>query len=202
MSVQTYFIRHGYALHNDLFWSIGKEAYTKYRDTPLLYKGFLQAEDCRENYVKNGSLKNTELVLVSPLSRTINTALSIFGSNTFFSTKIIALDCLMEYPLGGDEMCNKRKNIKILEHNYPTIDYSFIKNKEVEWPFKKESIAGLEKRIEKMVKFIKNRYEKKIAVVSHSSYISQYLRKDIGDEHNDLIHCFPYGPYTVQKYKL
>ena len=66
MSKSIYFIRHGYALHNDLFWSIGKDAYKKYQDTPLLHKGYLQANDCKKKYVKpwNGRLKNIDIVKV------------------------------------------------------------------------------------------------------------------------------------------
>ena len=116
MSKSVYFIRHGYALHNDLFWSIGTDAYKKYHDTPLLDKGYLQANKCKEIHVKpwDGKLKNIDVVLVSPLSRTISTALTIFGDTRNWSTKFIALDCLMEYPQEGIEMCNKRKKIEIL----------------------------------------------------------------------------------------
>ena len=65
MSKSIYFIRHGYALHNDLFWSIGTDAYKKYQDTPLLHKGYLQANDCKKKHVKpwNGKLKNIDIVV-------------------------------------------------------------------------------------------------------------------------------------------
>ena len=43
---------------------------------------------------------------------------------------------------------------------------------------------------------------KKIAVVSHSSFLGQYLFKKIGDEHNELEHCHPFGPYSINRYKL
>lgn len=202
MSKSIYFIRHGYALHNDLFWSIGTDAYKKYQDTPLLHKGYLQANDCKKKHVKpwNGKLKNIDIVLVSPLSRTINTALSIFGDTRHYCTKFIALDCLMEYPQGGDEVCNKRKKIDILKDNYPTIDFSELSGDN--WDNNKESIEELEERIETMVKYIQKLNANRIAVVSHSSFLGQYLHKKIGDEHNELEHCFPFGPYTIDKYKL
>ena len=202
MSKSIYFIRHGYALHNDLFWSIGTDAYKKYQDTPLLHKGYLQANDCKKKHVKtwNGKLKNIDIVLVSPLSRTINTALSIFGDTRHYCTKFIALDCLMEYPQGGDEVCNKRKKIEILKDNYPTIDFSELSGDH--WGDNKESIEGLEERIDTMVNYIQKLDAKRIAVVSHSSFLGQYLHKKIGDEHNELEHCFPFGPYTIDKYKL
>ena len=52
MNKQVIFIRHGYALHNDLFWKLGKKAYSDYVDTPLLNRGFLQAYHCREMFIK------------------------------------------------------------------------------------------------------------------------------------------------------
>ena len=39
-----YCIRHGTALHNKLFWTMGRKAYTHYHDTPLLEKGWREAE--------------------------------------------------------------------------------------------------------------------------------------------------------------
>ena len=203
MSKSVYFIRHGYALHNDLFWSIGTDAYKKYHDTPLLDKGYLQANKCKLDHVKpwNGKLKNIDVVLVSPLSRTISTALTIFGDTRHYCTKFVALDCLMEYPQGGDEFCNKRKKIEILKDNYPIIDFSELKE-ENHWNNYKESMKDLEKRIDTMIEYIKNLDAKKIAVVSHSSFLGQYLFKKIGDEHNELEHCYPFGPYTINKYKL
>jgi len=203
MSKLIYFIRHGYALHNDLFWSIGRDAYKNYYDTPLLDKGYLQANLCKKKYVKpwDGKLKNIDIVLVSPLSRTISTALTIFGDTSHYSTKFIALDCLMEYPQGGDEMCNRRKKIELLKDNYPTIDFSELKE-DNHWNENKESIEELEKRIQTMVDYIEKLDAKKIAVVSHSSFLGQYLFKKIGDENNELEHCYPFGPYTINKYKL
>ncbi len=44
MEKTLYCIRHGYALHNKLFFEIGPRAYSEYRDTPLLEKGFNQAK--------------------------------------------------------------------------------------------------------------------------------------------------------------
>ena len=34
-----YCIRHGYALHNQLYKHMGSRAYYEYRDTPLLHQG-------------------------------------------------------------------------------------------------------------------------------------------------------------------
>ena len=83
------------------------KAYSDYRDTHLLHEGYLQAKECKEKHKE--ILDDVELVLVSPLTRTLQTAVGIFGKSPFFRTKMRALDCLMEYPQGGPELCNKRK---------------------------------------------------------------------------------------------
>jgi len=197
MSKKVFFIRHGYALHNKLFWEIGAKAYSDYVDTPLLHKGYIQADECRKRYKKE--LKDIELVLVSPLTRTLQTAVSIFGESTFFRTKIRALDCLMEYPQGGPELCNKRKTREILRRNYPTVEFTYVKDGEVEWNQNKETIKELQSRIDEMIEFIRKRPETKIAVVSHSSILCQHLYGEIYDEENELMHCQPYGPYKFAK---
>ena len=45
MNKVLYFIRHGTALHNVLFWEQGEDVYKKYRDTPLVKKGVEEAKN-------------------------------------------------------------------------------------------------------------------------------------------------------------
>ena len=67
------------------------------------------------------------------------------------------------------------------------------KDNKLPWnPNKRESIEELELRHKLLLNWIKNRPEKNICVVSHSSYISQLLFKNVPDEENELKHCFPY----------
>ena len=47
-------------------------------------------------------------------------------------------------------------------------------------------------RIEKMFDWIGQRRETRIAIVSHSSFIGQTKDNKIGDENNELLHCYPY----------
>ena len=185
MEKHLYCIRHGLALHNVLFWHMGSKAYTEHRDTPLLDEGYLQAQKLRNTWE---DINKIELVLVSPCLRTLQTCSNIFDK---VGTKTIALDCLIEYPMGGDEICNKRKDKEMLLSNFPWIDFSNIKNK-VDWSEKNETVKELEKRIEQLKEYIKIRPEKHIAIVSHSSYIGQMIFKKIEDEENELKHCHPY----------
>ena len=189
MNKQIIFIRHGYALHNDLFWKLGNKAYSDYVDTPLLNKGFSQAYHCREMFLKeiNQLGRKPDIVLVSPLTRTLQTAMCIFSDDI----KIKALDCLVEYPQGGFEKCNIRKCKKLLKTIYTNIDFTEI-DQNLLWSSEEETIDELNGRISKLWNYIGTRKEKLIAVVSHSSYIGQLKDKIIGDEQHELKHCYPY----------
>ena len=93
MTKLLYCIRHGTALHNVTFWKIGRKAYTDFKDTPLIDKGKMEALQLGIDW-KN--LFSVELVLVSPLSRTLDTAKYIFKDHP--NVQVIALDELMEHP--------------------------------------------------------------------------------------------------------
>jgi len=187
MNKVLYFIRHGTALHNILFFKYGNSVYRRYRDTPLVATGMEESKLLGENWK---DINKIELVIVSPLLRTLQTTENIFSKKNI---PIIGLDCLMEYPQGL-EICNHRKSIIEYKPCYPKVDFSHIENDiEKNWRCDRyETIEELDDRIKNMIGFINTRNEKHIAVVSHSSFIQQFLYNKIGDEENELIHCHPY----------
>ena len=67
-------------------------------------------------------IKDIDLVLVSPLTRTLQTATNIFKNR---NVKMIAIDEIMEHPQSF-EICNQRLDKKILVDLYPHIDFSQI----------------------------------------------------------------------------
>ena len=187
MNKTLYCIRHGTALHNVLFWDYGSEVYQKYRDTPLVAKGVEEAKKLGKTWKE---IDNIELILVSPLLRTLQTASHIFENKNI---PMLALDCIMEYPQGYSDICNHRKTIVELKPCYPNIDFSYINKKKDIWrPDRDETINELNSRINELKKFIKSRNEKHIAIISHSSYLGHFLFNKIGDENNELEHCMPY----------
>ena len=194
MSKNIYCIRHGEALHNVLFWEIGEKVYLLYRDTPLTMKGVKQAQQLGESNFCLGN-NDIDLILVSPLLRTLQTATNIFCKNPddVLPCPMIALDCIKEYPQGLDE-CNHRKSIQEYKYCFPHVDFTHIEyNEDLFWKrYELESIENLDIRLKKMKEFIKSRPEKNIVLVSHSSYLGWFLNKNIGDEHNELEHCKVY----------
>ena len=191
MEKNIYFVRHGYALHNFLFWKLNREAYN-IRDTQLLQEGVEQASELNKKWKE---INDIELVVCSPSIRTLDTALLVF-KGTKHENKIKALDYLLEYPLGVEE-CNRRKDKDVLKTLYKNVSFNDLVNNKLPWnPNKRESVEELEVRHKLLLNWIKNRPEKNICVVSHSSYISQFLFNEIPNEENELKHCVPY------KYKL
>ena len=190
MSKYLYLIRHGKALHNELFDKIGVKAF-RIKDTidsPLTNLGNEQSISLGKTWTIKDEI---ELVIVSPLTRTLETAINIFGNNT----PIVCQEFLREYPIGEDT-CNKRSDTNLLIQKFPTIDFSHIHLKtDTLWSHKRESIEELDKRIQKMISYIQSCPENKIAIVSHGSYIGHFKDKKIrylenGDE--ELKHCYPY----------
>ena len=185
MEKTIYCIRHGYALHNKLFWDIGRRVYNEYRDTPLLEEGYNQAKELNKSW---DELKKIDLVVVSPCTRTLETAMFVFKNK---NVPFIAKDFLIEYPIGGYENCNRRKDILDLKYKYPYINFE-IEDNELDWSDRKETIIELENRIEEMIHWLSKRKETNIAIVTHSSFLGQFKDKKIGDEKNELKHCHPY----------
>ena len=187
---KIYCIRHGKALHNVLHSLIGKIAYTseKYIDTPLVEEGIYQSEKLGVTWKNKNSI---EIVFVSPCTRTLDTAMNIFKGS---GKKIIAVEEIIEYSQ-GKEYCNLRKNKSILEEKYPDVDFSLIEETPKYWNnSREETLDELKIRDLKFKHFLNNRNEKKICIVSHSTYLKQFLfgMIDSLNENKELKHCFPY----------
>ena len=182
-------IRHGTALHNVLYQKIGSNAYTlpMYTDTCLVDKGHEESLELGEIWEKKNEI---ETIFVSPLTRTLQTATNIFKNTNI---KMIANDDIMEYPQ-SIEYCNKRRNKYLLEHEFPNVDYRNIPDESTYWEDSStvETLFDLKKRSDKFKEMLKKRPEKNICVVSHSTFLKEFLLGDVGNIEEELGHCKPY----------
>ena len=184
-------IRHGYSLHNELFTKIGVQAFRiplSY-DAPLTNHGHVESIELGYNWDKKHDI---ELVLVSPLTRTLETCMNIFGDTN------IPIEChefLREYPIGEDT-CNKRSSLTEIKGKYPKIDFNLSMDDDLLWKENyRETIPELEIRIQIMINYIRSRKETNIAIVGHSSFLGQFKDNHIGYKENgepELKHCNPY----------
>ena len=190
MSQYLYLIRHGMALHNELYETMGVHAFTcpEVIDSPLTSEGHLQARSLAQTIHE----KQIEVVLVSPLMRTLQTAHGIFKDT---GIPIRCFEWLREFPIGQDT-CNQRSDISELKIRFPKIDFSEIdEDRDVLWTETRETRASLQRRVDDAKRYIKTLPETKIAIVSHNGFIGQFKDNHISYMENgeqDLKHCEPY----------
>ncbi len=179
--MKIYFIRHGFAKHNELYQKLGEKAYfdKSVEDAELTEIGILQAIDAGK------VLNDIEFAeyYSSPLIRCIQTM-----DNAINKDIIINLDDrLMESQ--GFHISNKRKSKYILEQNIKSIcsknsDLSKIKEK---YNFDFELNIEINNRIINFINEIKSKYKntnKNILVCTHYDWLNHffkiYLNQNVG----------------------
>ena len=193
MSKLLYCIRHGLAEHNVNYVKYGLPTFydPQFTDTSLVDTGFEQALALREGWKE---LQDIELVIVSPLKRTLQTATEIFKDHP---APIIALECVREFPM-GKHTCNKRSSKQLYENKYPHINFDDLQtNLDEEWlSHREETMDELYNRVELFKTFIAHRPETTIALVNHAGFIGQLKDQEIKylvDGKTELLHCYPYA---------
>ena len=183
-------IRHGRAFHNVLSDKIGEKAFSLKEsfDAPLVEEGILQAKELGKN---SKQLKKIDIVFVSPLTRTLQTAENIFEKNKI--VRIVAIDKMKEFPQ-GIEVCNKRRNRIELKEKFKKVDFSSLESDSDQmWRADRyERIDELKERIDEFKQFIMNENYNNIAIVSHNNFLKELLFQNCGDETYNLEHCNPY----------
>ena len=180
-------IRHGTSLHNVLFKDIGTKAYTlpKYRDTSLVGKGNLESLELGRTWDKK---EDIEIIFVSPLTRTIQTATNIFKDANI---KMIANDNIMEYPQ-AIEICNHRLSKTELSVRFPDVDFSNIPEESTYWKDSPETLFDLKERSDHFKEVLRERPEQNICIVSHSTFLKEFLLGNVGNIEEELEHCSPF----------
>ena len=183
-------IRHGQGFHNTDFLKFGRSAYydPEKADPHLTQIGISQAEFLNKHW---GELNNIDVVLVSPLSRCLQTATHIFKG---VDVPMIALENAREYPM-GQQYSNKRSQKSLLVKEYPHVNFMDLQtNEDTLWdPNNYETLSNLERRVNHVKKILENRTEKNIALVAHSTFLMKLLFDTVDeDESKELKHCHPY----------
>ncbi len=200
MSKILHLIRHGHSLHNELFSKIGTKAFRipAVIDSPLTQEGHIQSIELGHSWENK---KDIELILVSPLTRTLETCMNIFGDTDI---PIESHEFLREYPIGEDT-CNKRSSLTEIKKKYPKIKFHLEVDQDILWREDcRETIPELEERLQIMINYIRSREEKNIAIIGHSSYLGQFKDNHIGYKENgdeDLKYCYPYKFILESDYK-
>jgi broad specificity phosphatase PhoE len=200
MSKILHLVRHGHSLHNELFHKIGVQAFRVPAtiDSPLTQEGHLQSIELGQSWQTK---KDIELILVSPLTRALETCMNIFGDTNI---PMVSQEFLREYPIGEDT-CNKRSSLSLLKNRFPKIDFQLDVDQDTLWKEDyRENMIELEQRLEEMITYLQKRPEKNIAIIGHSSFFGQFKDNHIGYQENgdeELKHCWPYEFILDPDYK-
>ncbi|KAB8094613.1 hypothetical protein EE612_021836 [Oryza sativa] len=196
-----YLVRHAQGVHN----VEGEKDHSAYMspqlfDAHLTPLGWNQVDCLREHVKKSGLAQKIELVITSPLLRTMQTAVGVFGGensvdgvsapplmvenaghgsrpaiSSLNCPPFLAFEACREHL--GVHPCDKRRSITEYRALFPAIDFSLIENDEdVLWePNVREANSSVAARGMKFIDWLWTREEKEIAIVSHSGFLYHTL---------------------------
>ncbi|XP_019059193.1 PREDICTED: phosphoglycerate mutase-like protein 1 [Tarenaya hassleriana] len=194
-----HFVRHGHAMNNVEAQKDRDAVLSPHLfDAPLAELGRRQVENLRKRVIENGVMKRIELVITSPLSRAMETAVGVFGSQNeslvTSSPPIVALELARNRI--GLRPANMRRDVSeyesLLYNPFPPLSfldniYIYIQMEDEEdklWKIDvQESEEELLARGTEFMKWLWKRPEKEVAIVSHGMMLRHVLYGLAGDSH-------------------
>ncbi|XVE95141.1 hypothetical protein REPUB_Repub02eG0070900 [Reevesia pubescens] len=194
-------VRHAQGIHN----VAGEKDHAAYLseelfDAHLTPLGWQQVDNLRKHVHETGLSKKIDLVIVSPLLRTMQTTVGVFGGEGYKDgidvpplmaenageSHRLAISSLNCPPFVAVELCHehlgvhpcdRRKSISKYLPDFPAIDFSMIESDEdILWEAntreKNEEVAV---RGMKFLNWLWTRKEKEIAIVTHSGFLYHTL---------------------------
>ncbi|CAL5029083.1 unnamed protein product [Urochloa decumbens] len=208
-------VRHAQGVHN-VEGEKDPSAYMSpaFFDAPITPLGWRQVDNLREHVKKCGLMEKIELVICSPLLRTMQTAVGVFGGESYTGgvgapplmvenagqserLAISSLNCppflaveTCRERLHGGHLCDKRRSITEYQTLFPAIDFSLILNDEdVLWlPDVREAHKSVAARGMKFMDWLWTRKDKEIAIVTHSVLLQDTLRMYSKECHPTIRH--------------
>ncbi|KAL2489072.1 Phosphoglycerate mutase-like protein 2 [Forsythia ovata] len=194
-------VRHAQGIHN-VAGELDHSAYLSpdLFDAHLTPLGWQQVDNLRKHVHSSGLSKRIELVIVSPLLRTMQTAVGVFGGEVYVdgidvpplmvknagkssrptisslnSPPFVAVELCREHL--GVHWCDKRRSTTEYKQLFPGIDFSLIESDDdILWkPDVREANEELAARGLKFLNWLWTRKEKEIAVVTHSGFLIHTL---------------------------
>ncbi|KAM1030521.1 hypothetical protein TB1_033727 [Malus domestica] len=200
-------VRHGQGIHN-VEGAKNYKAYMKpeYFDARLTPLGWQQVDNLRKHVHERGLSKRIELVITSPLLRTLQTAVGVFGGEGYKDRTdvpplmvanagnserpsisnlncppIIAVELCREHL--GVHPCDNRRNISDYQFLFPAIetDEDILWKADVRETTEEVAARGL-----KFMNWLWTRKEKEIAIVTHNGFLSHTLNALGNDCHPSM----------------
>ncbi|KAL3515445.1 hypothetical protein ACH5RR_022347 [Cinchona calisaya] len=194
-------VRHAQGIHN-VDGDKNYKAYMspEYFDAHLTPLGWQQVDNLHKHVHSSGLLNRIELVVTSPLMRTMQTAVGVFGGGGYTdrmdilplmvanagnsgraaisslnSPPIVALELCREHL--GVHPCDRRRSVSEYQCLFPAIDFSLIgSDDDTLWKANvRETKEELATRGINFMKWLLTRKEKEIAVITHSGFLFHTL---------------------------
>lgn len=159
-----YWIRHGESLSNI------SDSNHDIIDPELTFTGKSQCDELKKKIKSDNIDSKIDLIIVSPLTRTLETCSNVFD-DLVNKIKFICLEEIREHI---DKPCHMRKKKNLLVNKYKHIDFSNLTHDD---DFLYKHYNGLEtksnviERCKKFVRWLKNRKEKNIVIITHGNFL-------------------------------
>ncbi|CAM8906979.1 unnamed protein product [Rhodiola kirilowii] len=207
-------VRHAQGIHN-VDGDKNYKAYMspEYFDAQLTPLGWQQVDNLRKHVHKSGLTKRIDLVITSPLLRTMQTAVGVFGGEGYTdgdrmdilplmianagnscrgaissldAPPFLAIESCREHL--GVHPCDRRRNITDYHYLFPAIDYSLIESDEdILWKADiRETTHEVASRGMEFLNWLWTRKEKEIAIVTHSGFLFHTLSA-LGNNYHPLM---------------
>jgi len=174
-----YWIRHGESLSN-----ISESNYSII-DPGLTSNGINQCKTLKTYLDNNKIIDKIDLIIVSPLYRTLETCANIIDFEKNDNIKIISLDEIREHI---NQPCHKRKSIKEKEKKYKFINFNKIIDKDEDLIYQKfngqEPKQNVISRCEWFVNWLNKRNEKNIMIITHGNFLLPMFTNVLTDVEN------------------
>jgi broad specificity phosphatase PhoE len=177
----VHFLRHAEGYHN----VAGRDDPNQYlredlQDAVLTERGIFQCQQLQGFY--QNRFKGAEVIVVSPMNRTLQTAAYVFSH---FADKIpwIALECIREQT--GLRPCDRRSHISVYKENYPFVSYESISTENDElfekYGSSREPVEEVINRGREFIQWLKSRKEREIIVVSHAAFLRNLFNEIVNE---------------------
>ncbi|KAJ4701515.1 phosphoglycerate mutase-like protein 1 [Melia azedarach] len=195
-------VRHAQGVHNvEAEKNVDALLSEELFDCSISQLGCQQVSDLRKYVHGSGLLNRIELVVTSPLLRTMQTAAGVFGSEGYIygadgkspimmdATPAFSCPPILAHELCRDRLglrpCDKRRSVSECQSLFPEIDFSLMESEEDDlwYPEAREPYEEIAARGIEFMKWLWTRPEKEIAIVSHGVVLQHLLYVLENDTH-------------------
>ncbi|GMF27334.1 unnamed protein product [Phytophthora lilii] len=189
----VYFLRHAEGTHNEAHAKYGSPRWEDefartdaFLDAPLTPFGIQDAQSKGQPSVKaelERGMPAIERVVVSPISRAIQTALHFFSKDQVPNEPFTCIESCRE--TFDCHTCNKRRPLSELKQKFPDVDFSRMKDEEDQlWSTThRETTEEIQKRArEFLLEFFREIPERYVVVAAHLSIIEAICAVTLGTQ--------------------